>query len=73
MLDKERHPHFWKATYVSLMFLLVYSPQNIVLNIMGGLLEDHFGSLGFITSGMLYLFQTIGAIVGPSIIKRMGM
>ena len=73
MLDKEKHPHFWKATYCSIMFLLVYSPQNIVLNIMSGLLEKHFGTLGFATDATLYLSQTLGALIGPSIIKKMGM
>ena len=55
IFNKEKHPHFWKATYISFMFMLIYSPQNVVLNILGDLMEDSFGDLGFSVDAVLYL------------------
>ena len=76
-LDKSlTHPkwiNFSKASYLCVVWFLVYIPQNVNQNTMTSLLSAHFKSLGFSLQGIFYLFQLVGAFLGPSVIKKWGL
>lgn len=62
-----------KATYLSMIFFLIYCPQNVIMNGMSEILSNNFGSIGFILNGVMYLFQMFGALVVPSMAKSLGL
>ncbi len=56
MKDKKEN-NIYKATYFSLLFLIIYVPINVCYNIMTVLLSDTgFSTLGFKLLGIIYLF-----------------
>ena len=56
MIHSKYGDHFWKVTYFSFLFFVIYTPNNAVLNLIGSVQEENgLGKLGFFLIGILYL------------------
>jgi heme A synthase len=66
--------HFYKATYFSFLFMLLYIPTNTSQNLISDVQDKSgFGNLGFILLGIFYLFQMIGALCSAAFIQNTGI
>jgi hypothetical protein len=67
-------PHFWKATYFGLIFMLMYIPNDITQNLISDQQnENGYGNLGFISMGLLYLSQMAMSIYAAAITAKIGI
>jgi hypothetical protein len=56
-MTREFGNHFWKATYLSVLFLIQQTPFMIVQCLMSSVQDSNgFGNLGFVVLSVLYFF-----------------
>ena len=60
------------ATFLSIIFFLIYIPYNITQNTMSTILQKNFGRMGFFLVATQSFCSMLGGILAPYMLKKVG-
>ena len=69
----EKYPNIWKATYFSILFLIIFTPNNAITKLVSTLMEEvSLSTLGFIMLSINSLFQGFFSMLSTPLSYRYG-